>query len=275
MLDFTGRYVYISGGTSGIGLGIAEEFSRRGANCFLFSVDDQAKVDDALAALERAQRSATQTHRAIHLDVTDHLAVEKELTAAAKTFGTPYVLINSAGIGGAVYFEDLSYERFDATVKISLYGARNTCAALLPFMKQKGGYVVNVSSLSGIVGLIGYAAYSSAKFGMIGLSEALRSEYKQHGIHVTSLCPPQVDTPLLSQTDLTKPPEVKAINANSGILQPREVAEALIKGLERREAIIVPSVRGKLIFFLQRFFPGWRERMTDRVIRKVQAKSAK
>jgi len=135
--------------------------------------------------------------------------------------------------------------------------------------------VVNVSSMSGLVGLIGYAAYSAAKFGMVGMSDALRSEYKRYGIHVASLCPPQVDTPLWREANLTKPPEVVAVNSNSGLMQAHEIATAMIRGLERREAVIVPGTRAKFIHLMQRFLPGIRERMTDRMIRKAQSETPK
>lgn len=273
-MDFSARNAYISGGTSGIGLGLAKELAARGANIMVFSVDPPEKREAALVEIRAAQRSAGQRSEAIELDVTDHLAVEKQLGEAAQSFGAPYVLINSAGIGGAFYFDKLTYERFDLTVKISLYGARNTMAALVPFMKKDGGYVVNVSSMSGLIGLIGYAAYASAKFGMVGLSEALRSELKQYNIHVASLCPPQVDTPLLRETDQYKPPEVKAINNNAGVLTPAQVAKEVIRGMRRKDAIIIPGRKARLFYLFHRLFPGLRERLTDRVIRRVQRETS-
>ncbi len=269
-MEFSQRNVYISGGTSGIGLAAGELFASLGANIYVFSVDPEEKRRDALAALQKAAGTPGQRFEAVALDVTDHLAVDATLRAAAESFGAPYVLINSAGIGGAVYFEELSYERFDKTVQISLYGARNACAALIPYMKKDGGYVVNVSSMSGLIGLIGYAAYASAKFGMVGLSMALRSEYKKYGIKVAAFCPPQVDTPLLRETDKTKPPEVKAINNNAGVLTPAEAAQGLLIGMKKDQPIIVPGTKGALFYHFNRLFPRIRERMTDRVIRRVQ-----
>jgi len=274
-MDFADRCVFISGGTSGIGLGLAVELAARGAHIFVFSVDSADRREVALTRIRAARRSPDQRCAALELDVTDHVAVERELAAAARDFGPPSLLVNSAGIGGAVYFDQLSYERFDATVKISLYGARNTIAALFPFMRDNGGgYIVNVSSMSGLIGIIGYAAYASAKFGMVGLSEALRSEFKRFGIHVAALCPPQVDTPLLRETDRTKPAEVKAINNNAGLLTPAQVALAVIRGLEKKERIIIPGRKARLFHLFHRLFPGLRERATDRVIRRVQRETA-
>ena len=270
-MQIDGRNVYISGGTSGIGLAVAEKFAALGANLFLFSVDEQAKLDEAVRAVERARKNDFQRVAAIRLDVVDPEAVERELRAAAESFGPPTGLVNSAGIGGAIYFDQLSYERFDATVKISLYGARNTVAALLPSMRTNGGgFIVNVASMSGLIGLVGYAAYSSAKFAMVGFSQALRSELKRDNIRVAALCPPQVETPLLAETDRYKPPEVKAINNNAGLLQASEVADALVRALDKDTFLIVPGKRGKLFYHFNRLFPRLRERMTDRLIRKVQ-----
>ena len=169
-MDFQGRCVYVSGGSSGIGLAAARLFSSKGADVFIFSVDDKEAMEKALSEIEDAKQYDTQRFESLQLDVSDEKAVAEKLASAADSFGAPYVIINSAGIGGAVYFEKLSFERFDATMKINLYGTRNVIAALLSRMKNGGGYIVNVSSFSGLVGIVGYTAYASSKFAVVGFS---------------------------------------------------------------------------------------------------------
>ncbi len=275
MKHISGKNVYISGGTSGIGLAIARLFASSGANLFVFSLDDDDRRAAALEEIRAARRGEHQQFDAVRLDVADRAAVLTALREAAATFGKPYVLVNSAGIGGAVYFEELTEERFDRTMKINLYGTRYTVEALLPFMKEGGGYIVNVSSMSGVMGLIGYTAYSSSKFAVVGFSEALRSELKPHGIWVSVVCPPQVDTPLLQETDKTKPPETKRLNDNAGLLTADAVALAVRRGLERKKFMIIPGARGRAFYLFNRYFPTVRERLADRVIRKIQAKKKK
>lgn len=270
MISLKDKNAYISGGTSGIGLAVGEKFASLGANVFAFSVDEPAMREQALAALNKARANDGQRFEAVELDVTDAEQVREKLAEAVKSFGAPYVLVNSAGIGGAVYFEELTDERFDRMMKINLYGTRSTVVALLPYMKPGGGYIVNVSSMSGLFGLVGYTAYASSKYAVVGFSQALRSEMKPHGIGVSVLCPPQVRTPLLEKTDKYKPPETKKVNDNAGLLEPEEVAEALWRGMKKNQAIIVPGRKGRMFYLLDRFWPSLRERMTDRVINSAR-----
>jgi NAD(P)-dependent dehydrogenase (short-subunit alcohol dehydrogenase family) len=271
-MKFSGANIYISGGTSGIGLGLAERFCALGANVYAVSIDSVEVREAALQTMQAACKSANQKLEAAYLDVTDPEATKGLLKDATESFGPADVLVNSAGMGGAVYFDEDTYERFDTVMKVNLYGTRNTVAALLPGMK-KGGSIVNIASMAGVIGLIGYTAYSSAKFSVVGFSQALRSELKPKGIWVSVVCPAQVDTPMLQKTDAYKPPEVKEINNNAGILTAGQVADAVIDGIKKRGFMIVPGVKGKVFFHLNRLLPKVREFMTDQVIRKVQKRN--
>lgn len=270
MKRFDGKNVYISGGSSGIGLAAAERFSSLGANVFIFSIDQQKQLDGALTIIKKAALRADQSFEAIALDVTDHEDVSAKLTSAIDRFGAPYVLINSAGMGGAIPFEELSFERFDRIMKVNLYGCRNTVAACLVAMKAEGGYICNISSMSGLVGIFGYTAYASAKFGVVGFSQALRSEMKQYGIQVSVMCPVQVDTPMIAETDRYKPPETKAVNDRAGLMTTEEVVQGMLKGMLKNRAVIIPGAKGKFVHLVQRLLPSVREGMTDRIIRRVQ-----
>lgn len=269
-IELKGKNVFISGGTSGIGLALARLFAARGANLFLFSVDKPAVVADAVKAVCASKIDEAQRIETEQLDVSDWPVVQDVIGKAIERFGAPFVLVNSAGIGGAVYFEQLSFERFDRTIKINLYGTRNTVAAVVPAMKKAGGYIVNVSSMSGLIGIIGYTAYASSKFGVVGFSASLRSEMKSYGIHVSVLCPAQVDTPLLQTTDKDKPPETKAINDRAGLMSADDVAQQVLKAMEKDKFVIVPGRRARLFYLLQRLFPTLRERLTDRTVQKVR-----
>ena len=268
--DFSGKNVYISGGSSGIGLAAAELFASLEANVFVFSVDGEKALSEAISQIEHSRKSPDQRFEAAVLDVSDHEEVNRTLNRAVDSFGTPYVLINSAGIGGGVYFEKLSYERFDKTIKVNLYGTRNTVAALLPSMKQCGGYIVNVASMSGLINFIGYTAYGTSKFAVVGFSEALRSELKHLGIFVSVLCPPQVATPLLEKTDKDKPPETKRINDNAGVLPVGQVVNEMLEGMLRDKFIIIPGKKARLFHLIDRVLPRLRERITDGIIRKAR-----
>jgi len=268
--QFADKYVYISGGTSGIGLAVAKKFSALGANIFAFSVDQEEQRNLALAEMAEAKIHDTQQFKAITLDITDNKLVDKELSKACKEFGPPFVIVNSAGIGGAISFEQLSLQRFDKTVKLNLYGTRHVIHSCLPYMKEQGGYIVNVASMSGLIGLYGYTAYSSSKFAVVGLTHSLRSELKPYNISVSVLCPVQVETPLLRETDKYKPPETKAINNKAGVMTADEVAQGMLKGMKQNKAVIIPGIKGNFFYLLNRVFPNIREKMTERIITKTR-----
>ena len=140
-------------------------------------------------------------------------------------------MINSAGIQYPDYFERIPFDVFDQTVRTNLYGIWNVLAALVPAMKGSGGHIVNVSSIAGFMGVFGYTAYSATKFGVIGFSEALRSEMRPHGIRVSVLCPPDTDTPGLAQEN--RPSRPRQGPRERGAHEPHGRCQAMLRGMEK------------------------------------------
>lgn len=91
-------------------------------------------------------------------------------------------------------------------MKVHIYGVWNSISTLLPHMRQRGGYIVNVSSVLGFMGVFGYSDYCPSKFAILGLSEVLKSELKRYGIGISVLCPPDTDTPGFQVENQTKLP---------------------------------------------------------------------
>ncbi|MDY6918398.1 MAG: SDR family NAD(P)-dependent oxidoreductase, partial [Chloroflexota bacterium] len=171
MRDFADRTVYVVGGSSGIGLSIARALSARGAHVVIFARAkdrlDRAREQVAACAVCEPQRFSC-----MQVDVCNGDEVLRVMAGAVSRFGPPDVLINCAGRARPARFEEMAYEQFDETMKTNLYGAWTAIAALLPHMKERGGYIVNVSSMAGLIGVFGYTDYSASKFAVIGLSEA-------------------------------------------------------------------------------------------------------
>jgi short-subunit dehydrogenase len=188
---------------------------------------------------------------------------------AVQEFGPPDILINSAGRAYPDYFDNISYEQFDETMKVHIYGIWNTVSALLPHMKDRGGYIVNVSSVVGFMGVFGYSDYAASKFAIIGLTETLKSELRRYNIGVSILCPPDTDTPGFEVENRNKPPETQAVSESGGLMEPEQVAEALLKGMRKGKFFIGPG-SAKMVYRLKRFFPWLVEMVMERDIRKVQ-----
>jgi len=271
--DFVDKTVYLTGGSSGIGLSTARLLTAAGANVVIFARNEE-KLEAALGEIESRRVSAAQRFACRPLDVADHAAVTAVMTAAVQSFGPPDLLINNVGRALPRYFEDVAFQQFDETMKTNLYGAWNTISALVPHMKARGGAIVNVSSMAGFIGVFGYTDYCASKFAVVGLSEALRQELRRYGISVSVLCPPDTDTPGLANEDAAKPAETKAVSAGAKLMQPDDVAKELLKGIRRGTFMIVPGGAGKLAFFMKRHVPGVVDRIMRRGIRKAQQETA-
>jgi short-subunit dehydrogenase len=140
-------------------------------------------------------------------------------------------------------------------------------------MKKHGGYIVNVSSVAGYIGVYGLSAYSASKFAVIGFSEALRSELKRFNISVSVLCPPDVDTPMLERSNKIKPEETKAVSSTASLVKPIDVAREVLAGMGKGRFLILPGSGTKFTHFMKRVFPGLVESIMDRQIKNVTRRS--
>jgi 3-dehydrosphinganine reductase len=270
--DFDGKNVYIVGGSSGIGLAAAEILSGRGSNIIIFA-RGRERLEKALESIAVKKRSDDQRFAFKQLDIGERDEVARVMGEAVTAFGPPDILINSAGRALPEYFENVSYEQLEDSMKLHLYGNWNTIKALLPYLKERQGYIVNVCSVVGFVGVFGYSDYSASKFALMGLTEALKSELKPCGVGVSILCPPDTDTPGFEVENRNKPPETAAVSEGGGVMQPEQVAAALIKGIEKGKFIITPG-SARTIYLLKRYLPWLVDLVMDREIKKVRKKKA-
>jgi len=269
MKDFRDKLVYITGGSSGIGLATAKLMAAEGAHVVIFSRRQQV-LDEALKQIMSCGVSSGQKFAGRSMDVSRRENVENVLSSALAEFGTPDVLINCAGRAYPHYFEDITYQQFDDTMKTNLYGIWNACSVLVPHMKARGGAIVNVSSMVGFLGVFGYCDYAASKFAIVGFSETLKSELKKYNISVQVLCPPDTNTPGFATENLTKPVETKAISASAKIMTSDAVARELIAGIRKNTFMIIPGFDGKLTYFVKRHLPFIIDRVMGAAIRKAQ-----
>lgn len=259
----------IVGGTLGIGLATAKLLSIRGADVCVLS-RNQVNIDTAVEEIKSLRLSDGQEVLGVALDVSDEAKVKSVMEHVVSDFGIPDLLVNCAGRAHPARFEKVSFAQFDETMRINLYGCWNACQAMVPHMKAKGGTIVNVSSVAGLMGVFGFTDYSASKFALIGFSEALRGELKPEGITVCVLCPPDTETPGFARENESKPAETRALSESAGVLSADTVAEALLKGVAKGRFLIVPGMEGKAVALAKRFIPGVLEWWSDAVIRKTQ-----
>jgi NAD(P)-dependent dehydrogenase (short-subunit alcohol dehydrogenase family) len=252
---------YITGGGSGIGLALAETLARRGARIAAF---DLRFSEEARARL----RKVCPQVLFFEVDVRDAAGVEAAVNNAVAQTGAPDVAINSAGVQVARPFLEISSERYDFVVDINLKGSRNLAAAVLRHMRS-GGHLALVASIAGVVSNYGYAAYSSSKFGVVGLANALRIECKTQGIAVSVICPPEVETPMVEEERRTAPAVTMQTKQFAGTVKLDDLCMQVMHGLDRGRFMIVPgSWRARFTVFLGRTFPRLMAQVTDSMIAK-------
>lgn len=268
MKSLKNKLVYVTGGSSGIGLETARQLCRLDAQLVLIS-RNQDKLDDAVRSLEKDKSNVSQRIATVAVDVSDYKKVESILSKAIYDHGIPDVLIANAGIGNADYFENMTYQSFDQVIKTNLYGVRNVITTTLPTMKKKGGKIVIIASMAGISGMIGYTAYGTSKFALVGFAECLRPELKRMNIDVSLVCPPEVETPLIVEEAKTLSPESRALKSMAGLLTVEQAGKAVVKAVKGNQFLTIPGVMANATYLLLKLFPGKLSRsVQDFVIKK-------
>ncbi len=189
MQEVEGRTAFVTGGASGIGLGMATAFVGAGMNVVI--------ADLRRDHIETAMRGfAGKPVHAVELDVTDRDGFARAADEAERAFGNVHVLCNNAGMGLLGPVTLARYDDWDWGLGVLLGGAVNGIQTFVPRLLAhgEGGHIVNTASMAGVLPIPGAAIYITAKAALIGLSEALRSELAGEGIGVSAFCPGPVQT---------------------------------------------------------------------------------
>jgi 3-oxoacyl-[acyl-carrier protein] reductase len=194
--QFDGRSAIVTGGTRGIGKAIVLELARRGANVafnYSKSVDEAEKLKSEIEALGVKAFAA-------QCDVASTEAAAEFVGQVKEAFGSIDYLVNNAGITRDQLIMRMKEDDWDAVIDTNLKGAWNFSKAVLrPMMRnENGGSILNISSISGVVGMLGQSNYSASKAGMIGLTKSLAKEVASRKITVNALAPGMVDTDIVS-----------------------------------------------------------------------------
>ena len=181
----------VTGGSRGIGAAIAEKLAAEGHDVV---INCASSVDKAEAVAEKC-RAHGVTAVPMQWDVSDHAACEKALAEIKEKLGVPYILVNNAGITRDGLMVRMKEEQFDDVIRINLKGAYNMlqlCGAMM--MRAKKGRIINISSISGMVGNFGQINYCAAKAGLLGMTKTAAKELGARGITVNAVAPGFIDT---------------------------------------------------------------------------------
>lgn len=271
-IDFHDKLVFITGGSSGIGLALAKQFAARGANVWIAArrID---QLQDAQAQIQAACQNAGQTVGILQLDVANRDQIAAVAAELLQKAGTPDYVINSAGVVQPGEFLKLKPEHFDWMMDINYLGTVFITRAFLPGMLKRGsGHIVNISSSAGFVGVYGYTAYSGSKFAVKGFTDALRSEIKECDINVSLVCPADTETPQLVYDDLHKPPITRELSKTAGRMKADQAAEIILRGIERQQYLIIPGFMNRLTYIISNLLGSAWYTLMDWMVRDARRK---
>lgn len=237
------RHVFITGGSSGIGLALAQQAASQGAKVSILA-RNTSRLEDAKESI----RLSTGRDVAIFsADVRDYQAVKKAIEEA----GPIDVLVCNQGVFVPQELETQDIEEIKFMIDVNLTGTFHLIKAALPGMKNRvgrePGSIAIMSSQAGQVGIYGYTAYSASKFGLKGLAEALQQEVIGENIHISLIFPPDTETPGFAEENKRRPQLTSILAASSGSMKADEVAKKALNGLKSGNFIVPCNLEG---FFL-------------------------
>jgi NAD(P)-dependent dehydrogenase (short-subunit alcohol dehydrogenase family) len=270
MQNLPGKTAFVTGGASGIGLGIAKALLGAGMNVVIADIRDD-HLAEGTAELNGGDRVL-----ALKLDVTDRAAYAAAADAAEATFGKIHILVNNAGVAVVGPTELATFDDWDWVMNVNLGGVINGVTTMLPRLLShgEGGHIVNTSSMSGMVPVGGTTIYSTAKAAVLTMMETMRPELESRGVICSAFCPGAVQSNIAKAGE-TRPTEL----ADSGYAEAdkrrqnggnffhlymtkEEVGERVLEGILNDELYILTHAE---------FLPG----VTDRAKAMIASVPAK
>lgn len=241
MKDLKGKTAFITGGGSGIGLGMATAFLKKGIKVVIGDIRAD-RLERAVDAL----REISPDVASVEVDTTDIASLTAAADFCEATFGNVHILCNNAGIGGGGKVLDVPMEQWNRVLNINLWGVLHGIQVFLPriLAHGEGGHVVNTASFTGIVGHHSQSSYGVSKFAVVGLSEFLRNDLEHDNVSVSVLCPHVVDTPIFYSdlddldTDAIEKRKAGMRWLSDIAVQPEESGNMVIRGIETDELYI-------------------------------------
>lgn len=260
------KVVIITGASSGIGKACAEVFGEQGAKIVITGRN-----------LERLQEAEAELIKkgiqvfAFQADVSEEMDNKKMVEAVVKHYGRIDVLINNAGITMRASFEDTDLSVIRKVMDINFFGAVYATSYCMPEILKNKGSILGISSIAGYRGLPGRTGYSSSKFALQGFLESLRTEMLHRGVHILTVCPGYTTSNIRkasllkdgSQQGHTPRDENKMMSAE-------ECARHIYKATIKRKNILTLTTQGKLVVFLNKWFPVF----MDKIVYNSVAKEA-
>jgi short-subunit dehydrogenase len=262
---FKDKVVIVTGGTDGIGRALVDTLIEKGAN-----VATCGRNQDKLYDLQ--MEFPGKTLHTLVADVSSREDCEKLIQTTVDTFGGIDMVINNAGVSMRALVEDLDISVIEKVMNINFYGAVYCTKLALPYIKERKGTIVGVSSIAGYRGLPGRSGYSASKFALQGWLEALRTELLESGVNVMWVCPGFTSSNIRNAA-LNKKGDQQGESPmdESKMMTSAACAAHILSAIEKRKRTLVLTFTGKRTIFMNKFFPS----LTDKMVRNFFFKNGK
>ena len=265
MAVYDGKVVIVTGASQGIGKALCRELAAQRPKLVLAARDTAAL--EAVAAECRSRGAATLV---APTDVTDEAACRALVERTVERFHGVDVVVNNAGVGMLARFEDvLDLSLYERLMRVNYLGSVYPTFYALPHLKKSRGQIVAVSSLVGLTGVPMRTAYAATKHAQIGFFDSLRVELRGTGVSVTVIAPYFVQSEIRKRSP---GPDGRPIEASpvreSEVMTAEECARQMMRAMERRQRMLVMSLKGKLLRWVRLVAPGLVDRMAAEAVRK-------
>jgi short-subunit dehydrogenase len=258
------KVVVITGASSGIGKALASLFFKRGARLVLV-----ARTESKLVELTSSINNLGGDAIYVLADVSNQLDCSNVIMQAVDKFGGIDILVNNAGISMRALFIDLNLTDFEKVMSINFYGTIYMTKYALKYILERKGSIAGISSIAGHKGLPARTAYSASKFAMTGFLEALRIENLKKGLHVL-IASPGFTASSIRQNALNSSGEnqKESPRDEKKMMSAEDAAECIVFAIIKRRNTLVLTFQGRLLVFLNKFFPN----LVDRLVFKNLSK---
>lgn len=219
------KIALVTGGSRGIGASIAKELAKEGAKV-VFTY--QSSPDKAQNVLDEIKANGGEG-RIFQADASNFNDAQKTVDFVLKEFGSLHILVNNAGITKDNLILRMSEQDWDEVINTNLKSVFNySKAAIKPMMNQRGGKIINISSVVGIMGNVGQANYVAAKAGVIGLTKSLAREFASRNINVNAIAPGYIETDMTAKLNETQKQAILNLIPLKRIGKPEDIARMVV-----------------------------------------------
>ena len=248
-MNIVGKTALITGASRGIGKAIALELARQGIKRLLIVARNRQKLAEVAAEIQSLDVEVIT----LAVDLTKPVSINIAIAQAWRTYAPIHILINCAGVAHQAPFLESKQQKVEEEISLNLLGMMTITRLIARRMAaQRQGIIVNVSSLMGKVAAPTMASYSATKFAIVGFTQALRTELEPYNVKAIALLPSLTDTDMVRDLKLFRwvmP------------MTPEEVAQALIRGIEKDSSEILVGWQSHLALWCQRIFPWLLEKI--------------